>query len=127
MSIARPDTQPVLTRLVDKISKPRFFTISLGLHPVIILVLGGTVMAGVIQEPAEFVADGGEFVSRNDDLGRGRSGNWVATNPVIWENRAAYLNNVTEDSVRQSYEFGINVVVHLLTRWEKKLKSPTML
>lgn len=41
------------------------------------------------------------------------------TNKLPAENRAAYLNNVSEDSIRQSYEFGSNVVVHLLTCSEK--------
>lgn len=57
------------------------------------------------------------------DLGRDRSGQPVATNLSIWDNRNVYMNNVTEESVRRTYEFGINVVTHLLTRWEDKVRS----
>jgi hypothetical protein len=57
------------------------------------------------------------------DLGRDASGNYVATNLSIWQNRDIYMNNLTEESVQRSYEFGINLVVHLLTRWEDKVKS----
>lgn len=57
------------------------------------------------------------------DLGRDRRGQPVATNLSIWENRNVYMNNVSEESVKKSYEFGINVVVHLLTRWEDKVRS----
>lgn len=57
------------------------------------------------------------------DLGRDKTGNYVATNVSIWENRNVYMNNVTEESVKRTYEFGINVVVHLLTRWEDKVRS----
>ncbi len=60
------------------------------------------------------------------DLGRDQSGSYVATNASIWDNRDIYMNNVTESSVKQSYEFGTNIVIHLLTRWEK-IKSATRL
>jgi len=57
------------------------------------------------------------------DLGRDGSGGYVATNPTLWENRDIYANNISEEAVRRSYEFGINLVVHLLTRWEDKVKA----
>jgi len=57
------------------------------------------------------------------DLGRNASGDYVATNMTIWQNRDIYMNNLTEESVQRSYEFGINLVVHLLTRWDDKVKS----
>ncbi|MCX6972030.1 MAG: DUF4159 domain-containing protein [Verrucomicrobia bacterium] len=52
------------------------------------------------------------------DLRRNEKGAFVATNEKIWDNRGTYLRNLTEDSLKQSYKFGTNIVIHLLTRWE---------
>ena len=57
------------------------------------------------------------------DLGRNASGTYIFTNVSIWQNRDIYMNNISEESVKRSYEFAINVVVHLLTRWENKVRS----
>lgn len=57
------------------------------------------------------------------DLGRDATGNWIATDQTIWQNRDIYMNNISEESVKKCYEFGINLVVHLLTRWDDKVKS----
>ncbi len=57
------------------------------------------------------------------DLGRDEKNHPIATNMNIWDNRNVYMNNVSEEPIRKSYEFGINIVVHLLTRWEDKLRS----
>lgn len=59
------------------------------------------------------------------DLGRDGSGNYVATNRSIWENRDVYMNNITDESVKRTYEFSINIVTHLLTRWDDKIRSAT--
>ena len=54
-----------------------------------------------------------------------RDVNWrfVAINQVIWENRATYLRNIAPDSLANTYKFGTNVVIHLLTRWEDKTRT----
>jgi hypothetical protein len=69
----------------------------------------------------------GIFPDGKVDLGKDKSGNPVATNMNIWENRDVYMNNVNEQSLLQTYKFGVNVIVHLLTRWEDKVKSPPRL
>lgn len=57
------------------------------------------------------------------DLGRDRRGSLVVTNEAIWDNRNVYLNNLNEESLLESYRFGVNVIVHLLTRWENTIKA----
>ncbi|MFA7232963.1 MAG: DUF4159 domain-containing protein [Terrimicrobiaceae bacterium] len=51
------------------------------------------------------------------DLRRNEKGAFVATNQKIWDNRGIYLRNLSPDSLRQSYKFGANIVIHLLDRW----------
>ena len=43
-------------------------------------------------------------------------GLFVATNNDL-------LKNLTKESVTTSYKFGTNIVLHLLTRWESKVKN----
>lgn len=52
------------------------------------------------------------------DLRRNEHGAYVATNDKIWGNRDIYLRNLSEDSLKQTYKFGTNIVIHLLNRWE---------
>lgn len=55
------------------------------------------------------------------DLGRNAAGQYVATNPAIYDQRDIYLRNINRDSLEASYRFGANVVMHLLTRWQSKV------
>ncbi|MEI6278760.1 MAG: DUF4159 domain-containing protein [Verrucomicrobiae bacterium] len=48
---------------------------------------------------------------------------YVAINPTVWDNREIYLRNLTQPSLAQTYKFGTNLVIHLLTRWEKKTST----
>lgn len=52
---------------------------------------------------------------------------YVAINPIIWENRETYLRNITPESLVQTYKFGTNLVIHLLTRWESKTRTASSL
>ena len=52
------------------------------------------------------------------DLRRNEHGAYIATNERIWGNRDIYLRNLSEDSLKQTYKFGTNIVIHLLNRWE---------
>ena len=52
---------------------------------------------------------------------------FVAINEVIWNNREAYLRNISADSLATTYKFGTNVVIHLLTRWENKTRTASSL
>lgn len=91
------------------------------------------------QEPVEVLRWGGEIAvihTTNDygdmwqvgldkegqiDLSRDAGGQYVAMNPTLWENRGTYVRNIDQPAVEQAYRFGINMVVHLLTRWENKV------
>ena len=52
---------------------------------------------------------------------------FVAINQVIWDNRVTYVRNISPDSLSNTYKFGTNVVIHLLTRWENKTRTATAL
>jgi hypothetical protein len=61
------------------------------------------------------------------DTRRNQANQFVALNPMIWDNRAVYLRNLTPESIATSFRFGTNVVIHLLTRWESKVRTaPTL-
>jgi hypothetical protein len=57
------------------------------------------------------------------DLGQDASGNYLTTNWEMYSNRNAYFRNLDAKPVADSYKFGINVILHLLTRWENKLRD----
>jgi hypothetical protein len=56
------------------------------------------------------------------DMGRNEKGQLVALNENIWNNKI-YLRNISEPSLDLTYKFGTNLVLHLLTRWDSKVKS----
>ena len=60
------------------------------------------------------------------DLSQNEKNQWIAVNRTIWENRFFYLRNITEPSLNLTYKFGTNLVLHLLTRWDK-VQSQTSL
>lgn len=57
------------------------------------------------------------------DLSKNAQGEYVAMNPVLWSEREIYLRNIDQASVEQAYQFGINMIMHLLTRWENRTAS----
>lgn len=57
------------------------------------------------------------------ETGKDAAGNWVAIDYRVWDNRNTYYRNVSEESLGETYRFGINMVLYLLTRWESKLRS----
>ncbi len=59
----------------------------------------------------------------NVDTRRDRQGRYVALNDRIWGLRDTYVRNLSPESIAQSYKFGTNIVIHLLTRWESKVSS----
>ena len=61
------------------------------------------------------------------DLRRGADGNYVAINPEIYDRRDVYIRNLEPAALSTCFKFGTNVVVHLLTRWESKVRTaPTL-
>jgi hypothetical protein len=57
------------------------------------------------------------------DLSRDETGRMVATNEAMWRRKEILYRNVDLQSVHDAYKFGTNVVIHLLTRWEDRLRQ----
>jgi len=57
------------------------------------------------------------------DMRRNERYAFVALNQTVWDNRGTYLRNLTPQSLTQTYKFGTNLVIHLLTRWENRTAS----
>jgi hypothetical protein len=63
----------------------------------------------------------------NIDLSRDEKKRMVAVNEEMWWRRNLYYRNIEPKSLDATYKFGTNVIIHLLTRWEEKLRTvPTM-
>ncbi|HEY5792603.1 MAG TPA: DUF4159 domain-containing protein [Chthoniobacterales bacterium] len=66
------------------------------------------------------------------DLRRNQNNEFVAINPGIWASRNSYLGNISPPPGKKpnepvvatnlvdTYKFGTNIILHLLTRWESK-------
>jgi hypothetical protein len=56
-----------------------------------------------------------------------RNGNRVALDWDLFRNNSIYVHNTSLQppitSILNTYKFGTNLVIHLLTRWEDKLRS----
>lgn len=61
------------------------------------------------------------------DTSRNKDGEYVALNAALWNHRGIYVRNLEQPAVEQAYQFGINMIMHLLTRWEGRLSAPTAL
>jgi hypothetical protein len=65
-----------------------------------------------------------EWELNNDRNARGER---VALNWDLYLNNGLYIHNVDPrepiQSLLDTYKFGTNMVIHLLTRWEDKLRS----
>lgn len=57
------------------------------------------------------------------DTRQGKNGDFVALNQAIWNNRDVYYRGITAEKVANTFKFGTNVVIHLLTRWESKVRG----
>ena len=63
----------------------------------------------------------GEFDMSRDDQRR-----FVAINEPMWHRRNIYFRNVEPKALMNTYKFGTNIIVHLLTRWERHVRfAPT--
>jgi hypothetical protein len=61
------------------------------------------------------------------DLRRNEHGQFVAINETLFSNREVYIRNITPAALSTCFKFGTNVVIHLLTRWEDKVRTaPTL-
>lgn len=57
------------------------------------------------------------------DLSRNARGEYVAMNSTLWDQRGLYVRNLEQPSVEEAYKFGINMIFHLITRWENRTSS----
>ena len=57
------------------------------------------------------------------DLSRDEHGAFAATNGTLFDHRDVYFRGLEAKNVVTSYKFGTNIILHLLTRWEDKLRN----
>ena len=57
------------------------------------------------------------------DTRRDENGHYVALNVDIYNKRDVYFRNCEVVPLNASYKFGTNIILHLLTRWEDKLRN----
>lgn len=56
------------------------------------------------------------------DLSRDEKRRFVAINEGMWHRRNLYFRNVEPKALMDTYKFGTNIIVHLLTRWERHVR-----
>ncbi len=57
------------------------------------------------------------------DLTKDETGHYIVVNSVMYANRDIYFRNLEPKALNDSYKFGTNIILHLLTRWEDKLRN----
>lgn len=60
----------------------------------------------------------GEF-----DMSRNEKRELVAIDEAMWHRRNLYFRNIEAKAVFDTYKFGTNIIIHLLTRWEDKIRN----
>lgn len=63
----------------------------------------------------------------NIDLSRDEKLRMVAVNEAMWYRRNLYFRNIEPKALLASYKFGMNIVIHMMTRWEDKIGIQTKL
>jgi hypothetical protein len=56
------------------------------------------------------------------DLSRDEKRRLIAVNEEMWYRRNLYFRNIEPKALFDTYKFGTNIIIHLLTRWEAKLR-----
>ena len=64
------------------------------------------------------VTEQGEY-----DTSRDEHGAFADTNGTLFDHREVYFRGLEAKNVVTSYKFGTNIILHLLTRWEDKLRN----
>jgi len=124
---ALPDNHPIFTQAYF----PEVKTVPPGLNfyrePIYALKIYGEI--AIIYTPNDY-GDMWQFGLNQQgqiDMRQNAQGSYVAINKLIWDNRETYIRNLTPESLAETYKFGTNVVIHLLTRWEAKTRTATSL
>ena len=61
------------------------------------------------------------------DLVRDEKRRLVAINEPMWNRRNIYFRNIEPKALMETYKFGTNIIIHLLTRWEAHTRfAPAM-
>jgi hypothetical protein len=61
------------------------------------------------------------------DLRKNAEDRYIAINADLYDRRDVYLRNIDPAALSTCFKFGTNVVIHLLTRWESKVRTaPTL-
>jgi hypothetical protein len=60
------------------------------------------------------------------DLSRDEKRRLIAVNEDMWHRRNLYYRNIEPKALFDSYKFGTNIIIHLLTRWEDKIRNVPM-
>ncbi len=61
----------------------------------------------------------------NIDLSRDEKLRMIAVNEAMWYRRNLYFRNIEPKALLNSYKFGMNIVIHMMTRWEEKIGMQT--
>lgn len=57
------------------------------------------------------------------DLSRDEKRRLIAVNEQMYYRRNLYFRNIEPKALFDTYKFGTNIIIHLLTRWEEKLRT----
>ena len=57
------------------------------------------------------------------DWSRDENGHLIAMNEGMWNRKDVFYRGINEQNVFNSYKFGTNLVIHLITRWEDRLRN----
>jgi hypothetical protein len=57
----------------------------------------------------------------NIDTSRDEKLHMIAVNEPMWWRRNLYFRNIEPHALLNSYKFGMNIVIHMMTRWEEKI------
>jgi hypothetical protein len=60
------------------------------------------------------------------DLSRDERKRLIAVNEEMWYRRNLYVRNIDAKPLFDTYKFGTNIIIHLLTRWEDKIRNVPM-
>jgi hypothetical protein len=118
-----PDNHPILTR--GYIAKLRALPSGINHYrdPVQVLRWGGEISVILTTNDYGDMWNIGLTKDGAIDLSRDRQGRYVAMDETLWNHRGVYVRNIEQPAVEQAYQFGINLIVHLLTRWESKVSN----
>jgi hypothetical protein len=56
------------------------------------------------------------------DLSRDEKRRMVACNEDMWHRRNLFFRNIEPKALSDTYKFGTNIIIHLITRWEDKIR-----